>query len=109
MTPEQLAVDERDLAEMLASGRVPEVASVDDSAMQVMEAGPLPPIPVVVLTAGAERPEPSAEVHALWQLTHRRLAAQSPHGRHVTVQEASHSFLGQEAAILEAVVAVSRG
>jgi pimeloyl-ACP methyl ester carboxylesterase len=109
MTPEQLAVDKRLLAEELASGRVPEIASIDDSAMQVMEAGPLPAVPVVVLTAGAERPEPSDEVHALWQLTHRRLAAQSPHGRHMTVQEASHSFLGHEAAILEAIVAVSRG
>lgn len=108
MTPEELAAEERWLAEELARGRVPEAASIDESAMQVMEAGPLPPVPVVVLTAGAER-HPGADVHALWQLTHSRLAAQSPRGRHVTVQEAPHSFFGHEPAILEATVAVSRG
>jgi pimeloyl-ACP methyl ester carboxylesterase len=109
MAPEELAAEERWLAEELARGRVAELASMDESAMQVMEAGPLPPVPVVVLTAGAERPESSADTHALWQLTHSRLAAQSPRGRHVTVQEAPHSFLGHEAAILEATVAISRG
>lgn len=109
MTPEQLAVDERLLAEEVASGRVPESASMDESAKQVMDAGPLPPVPVAVLTAGAEHPEPSAEFLALWKLTHSRLAAQSSRGRHITVQEASHNFFGHEAAILEATVAVSGG
>ncbi len=108
MAPEELAAEERWLAEELARGKAAEVASIDQSAMQVMEAGPLPPIPVVVLTAGAER-HPSADMHALWHSTHSRLAAQSPRGRHVTVQEATHSLLGHEAAILEATVAISRG
>jgi pimeloyl-ACP methyl ester carboxylesterase len=65
-----------------------ELAAMAQSADQVRNAGPLPPVPVVVLTA-AHREDSAAFRHA-WLAMQRRLAASIPGARQVMAATSDH-------------------
>jgi pimeloyl-ACP methyl ester carboxylesterase len=107
LTPEQRRLDEQFIAEAITMPGGAEVEVIDQSAHQVEQAGPLPPVPVIVLSAGGAGGESEAET-AFLRASHERLATQSPLGRHVLVEGARHDFRGHEGAILNAIAEVVR-
>ncbi len=85
-----------------------ELAAWEADAKALVDAVPLPDIPVVVLTAGAPEAKARfiapADDYALWLRTHEELAASVPRGRHVTVNDAEHKIWERDAAaVLDAI------
>jgi pimeloyl-ACP methyl ester carboxylesterase len=70
----------------------PELAVIDDSADAIVEAGDLPDVPVIVLTAGVPFPDQPQEDIDLWRATHEHLAAQVSDGRATIVDGADHEI-----------------
>ena len=58
-----------------------ELTHFADSARQVLEAGALPPVPLLVLVRDAAKGEPSEAIEARWHANQATLAALSPQGR----------------------------
>jgi pimeloyl-ACP methyl ester carboxylesterase len=91
---------------------VAELDAWDASAQEVLDAGPLPARPLVVLTQGS--PEGIAEFatqpggYALWRDSHAEFAASVPGGRHIVVDDASHRIWADNPeAVLEAIRSVA--
>lgn len=63
-------------------------------AQHLIDAGPLPDVPIVVLTAGdpehTKNLVPPRDDYALWLQTHQDLAASVPRGEQRTVSDAAH-------------------
>ena len=59
------------------------------SMQAVRDAGPFPPVPVVVLT-GTERPLEGPVFNRVWLETQKDLSELSPQGRHVVCDHCGH-------------------
>jgi pimeloyl-ACP methyl ester carboxylesterase len=100
--------EEAALIEKLPEGYRLEYEPWNDDAQRLVDAGPLPDLPVVVLTAGD--PEHTKNLVApwddyeLWVRTHADLAASVPRGEHVIVGDAAHIiFQKNPDAVLDAI------
>ncbi len=69
-----------------------EFDAVPESAAQIAAAPPLPPIPLIVVTA-ARHSDPVPELARIWQVLQKDLAAQSPKGRQVFAANSDHSVM----------------
>ena len=109
LTDEERAIDGRETKfaiESLPFG--PEIAAIDDSAAAVDDAGSLPDVPVIVLSAGVPFPDASEADQAFWLATHQHLAAQVSDGTATVVAGADHDiFRSKRQAILDAVDEIS--
>jgi len=93
LTPAELRIDQRDLDDAIANASFgPELAALDDGAAEVVDAGPLPDVPVVVLTAGVPFPGQSTADRDFWVQTHVDLAAQVTEGFQRIVENADHQI-----------------
>ena len=93
LSPEELAEDADNDAFVAANEPFgPEIAAIDVSAAAVADAGDLPDVPVVVLTAGVPSPgQPQPDID-LWRASHERLAASVTDGRATVVDGAEHEL-----------------
>ena len=111
LTPEERSADEADAQQAIKNETFgPEIEGSDASAAQVTAAGPLPKVPVVVLTAGVTFPGQSQADIDFWRATHEHLAAQGTNGVHTVVDGAEHELWrthGQ--AVVDAVTKVVAG
>ncbi|MEP6658808.1 MAG: alpha/beta hydrolase [Acidimicrobiales bacterium] len=106
LTPEELKADEIDLAAARLENFWPEIEASDESAAQVKQAGPLPAVPVIVLTAGGVPGQ--SEADSFWRTTHSNLAAQVPNGRQQIIDDADHElFRTHQQTVLDAVASVA--
>lgn len=85
-----------------------ELAAWDTDAQALIDAGPLPDVPVIVLTGGSPAAKASftapADDYALWLRTHEELATSVARGRHVIVGDAEHKIWERDAgAVLDAI------
>ena len=78
---------------------------MDDGAAEVVDAGPLPDVPVVVLTAGVPFPGQSTADRDFWVQTHEDLAAQVAEGSQRTVENADHELYRANPAVVADAVA----
>jgi pimeloyl-ACP methyl ester carboxylesterase len=79
-----------------------------DDARWLGDAGPLPDVPLVVLTASSPEQvsnfKPPLDDRDLWVKSHADLAASVPRGRHVLVEDAGHMIFQQNPhAVLDAI------
>jgi pimeloyl-ACP methyl ester carboxylesterase len=111
LTPEERATDDIDTAQAIQNEIFgPEIDAIDESAAQVQAKGPLPPVPVVVLTAGVPFEGQSEADLTFWRATHQNLAAQSPKSANRIVRGAEHEiWLTHQTDVLQAVAAVVSG
>jgi pimeloyl-ACP methyl ester carboxylesterase len=110
LTPDERAADEADTNQTIKNETFgPEIAGADESAAQVAAAGPLPKVPLVVLTAGLSGID-SAAGTAFWRATHDHLAAQVPGGSNTVIDGAEHEiWRTNEQAVVDAVAKVTGG
>ena len=99
-------------AEPLPEAYGEELRAWDQSAMQVRDAGPLPPRPLVVLTAGSSDAIADANTreggYDLWSGSHDDLAESVPDGEHVIVDDATHLIWeANPQAVLDAIRTVA--
>jgi pimeloyl-ACP methyl ester carboxylesterase len=108
LTEDELAIDDRDIEDMVANAPFgAEVAVADDSAAAVVEAGDLPDVPVIVLSAGVGFPDQSEVDRAFWLQTHEDLAAQVADGTVIVVDGAEHEiWRSHQEAVVDAVAEV---
>jgi pimeloyl-ACP methyl ester carboxylesterase len=108
LTPAELDADAAEVAGLSREPFGPEVLAADESAQQVIAAGNLPDVPVVVLTAGLPDPaRPQADL-AFWRLTHQHLAAQVSRGTERVVEGAEHEiWRTHSSALVDAVTEVA--
>jgi pimeloyl-ACP methyl ester carboxylesterase len=108
LTPAELEADAAEVANISTEPFGPEVTAADESAQQVIAAGSLPDIPVVVLTAGVADPtRPQADL-AFWRLTHQHLAAQVSRGAERVVDGAEHEiWRTHSSAVVDAITEVA--
>lgn len=95
-------------AESLGAGYAAELAGWDEAARQVRDAGPLPPRPLIVLTAGSAQAIADGNTreggYALWRSSQADLAASVPGGKQIVVEDASHQvWAANPAALLDAI------
>jgi len=109
LTAEERAADEADNQQVIKNESFgPEIEAADTSAAQVMAAGSLPNVPVVVLTAGVPFEGQSQADVDFWRATHDHLAAQVPGGTNTVVDGAEHElWRTHQQAVLDAVAAVA--
>lgn len=105
LTAEELEIDQRSTQDAIENAPFgAEIAAFHDSAQAVADAGDLPDVPVVVLSAGVPFPDQSDTDFAFWHLTHEHLAAQVTDGEQRTVQGAGHEvWRDDQEAVLQAV------
>lgn len=110
LTPDERAADEADTNQTIKNETFgPEIAAADESAAQVAAAGPLPKVPLVVLTAGLSGID-SAAGTAFWRATHDHLASQVPGGTNTLIDGAEHEiWRTNEQAVVDAVAKVTGG
>lgn len=80
----------------------------NEDSRWLQAAGPLPDVPVVVMTANSPEQianfQPPLDDRDLWVRSHAELAASVPRGRHVLVDDAGHMIFQQNAqAVLDAI------
>jgi pimeloyl-ACP methyl ester carboxylesterase len=111
LTPDERSTDDFDNTQTIKNEPFgPEIEAVDASAAQVTAKGGLPPVPVVVLTAGVPFEGQSDADLTFWRAAHEHLAAQSPKSAHRIVDGAEHEiWRTHEAAVVEAVAGVVSG
>ena len=108
LTSAELEADAAELAGLAEEPFGPEVLASDQSAQQVIAAGNLPDVPVVVLTAGLPDPSRSQADLAFWRLTHQHLAAQVSQGEERVVDGAEHEiWRTHSSAVVDAVTEVA--
>lgn len=109
LTEDELALDEASTQAAIDSLSFgPELEAIDASAAAVDAAGPLPDVPVIVLSAGIPCPDESQADQAFWLATHEQLAAQVTNGTARVVADGDHDmFLSKPQALLDAVGEVS--
>ena len=84
-----------------------EVAVADDSAAAVVEAGDLPDVPVIVLSAGVGFPDQSEADRAFWLQAHQDFAAQVADGTAIVVDGADHEiWRSHQVVVVDAVAEV---
>jgi pimeloyl-ACP methyl ester carboxylesterase len=110
LTPDERAADEADNNQAIQNETFgAEIAGADESAAQVAAAGPLPRVPLVVLTAGQSGLD-SATGTAFWRATHDHLAAQVPGGTNTVIDGAEHEiWRTNQEEVVDAVKKVSGG
>jgi pimeloyl-ACP methyl ester carboxylesterase len=92
LTPAELQDDAAAEAQAIANETFgPEIAGSDESARQVIAAGGLPEVPVIVLTAGVPFEGQKTADRQFWVLTHQHLAAQAG-GEERVVDGAEHEI-----------------
>ena len=108
LTEDELAIDDRDIEDMVANAPFgAEVAVTDDSAAAVVEAGDLPDVPVIVLSAGVGFPDQSEADRAFWLQAHQDLAAQVADGTVIVVDGADHEiWRSHQVVVVDAVADV---
>jgi pimeloyl-ACP methyl ester carboxylesterase len=108
LTAEERAADELDNQQVIKNETFgPEIEAADTSAGQVAAAGPLPSVPVIVLTAGLSGVD-SAAGTAFWRKTHENLAAMVPNGVHMLVDGAEHEiWRTHEQVVVDAIAKVA--
>jgi pimeloyl-ACP methyl ester carboxylesterase len=74
---------------LVGGGAMDEYKYAPASMQEVRDAGPFPPVPVVVLT-GTERPLEGPAFNRVWLETQKELSELSPQGRHVICNHCGH-------------------
>jgi hypothetical protein len=90
-----------------------EYAVSDETFEQLLQAGPLPAVPLIVLTSARPQLAEGPALTALWQKTQQELATQSPLGQQRTTHGSGHYIQKDEpelviGAVREVVSTVSR-
>jgi pimeloyl-ACP methyl ester carboxylesterase len=106
LTPEELEADQADIDAVASEPVGPEIVALDDSAEQVAAAGPLPDVPVIVLTAGITDPGGNPAVDTFWQETHQNLAAEVTNGEERVVQAEHEIWRTNSQDVVDAVADV---
>jgi alpha/beta hydrolase fold len=108
LTPDELAIDEQDLENVIAVAPFgPEIAAADDGAAEIEAEGDLPDVPVIVLSAGVGFEGQSDADRDFWLQTHEDLAAQVSDGEQRVVEGAGHEiWRDDQQAVLDALAEV---
>jgi pimeloyl-ACP methyl ester carboxylesterase len=107
LTPEELELDQRDVEAAVNEPFGPEIAAADDGAAEIVQAGDLPDVPVIVLSADMGYPGQSDVDRAFWLETHENLAAQVSDGQQRVVEGTGHEiWRDDQQAVLDAVAEV---
>jgi pimeloyl-ACP methyl ester carboxylesterase len=105
LTDAERAADVADLASLPSSDPMTqEILGADGSAAEVAAAGPVPDVPLVVLTAGIRNEGQSDADVALWRESHAQLAAQSSTGTSEVVDDADHEIWRSDAPLVAETV-----
>jgi len=76
--------------------------AIEQSKAQVRAAGAFPPIPLVVLSAGGDWPQPN--LRQAWLELQEELAHLSPHGSHLNAEQSGHYvYLDQPELVVDAI------
>jgi pimeloyl-ACP methyl ester carboxylesterase len=67
-----------------------EFHGMEETGRQVIAAGPLPPIPLVVLSHGKDVSLGSAPIAEMWPAFQQELAAQLPNSKHIIAENSGH-------------------
>ncbi len=71
----------------------PEATGVNATLVELKTAGPLPDVPVVVVTAAKPSSDRlSREVRPVWTSMHETWAKSLPHGRHIVTEQSGHGI-----------------
>ncbi len=106
LTPDELQADAADLATLKDESFGPEILAFDESAQQVVAAGKVADVPVVVLTAGV--PSQAGDDLTFWRLTQQHLAEQVTDGEARIVDGAEHEiWRTHSSAVVDAVTEVA--
>jgi pimeloyl-ACP methyl ester carboxylesterase len=105
LTEDELAEDQQFTEDAIANEPFgPEIAAFHDSALAVVDAGDLPDLPVIVLSAGVPFEDQPEADRSFWLQTHENLAAQVTNGEQRIVEGAGHEvWRDDQDAVLQAV------
>jgi pimeloyl-ACP methyl ester carboxylesterase len=83
------------LIKLLPAAPKAELAGATETGRQIRAAGPLPPVPLVVISHG-KPPAEEPGMGRMWAALQRDLAAESPHSTHLIARKSGHNILGSE-------------